>query len=53
MIIIIEKYTRNYQIYKPGITVGDIIRKLIQAAPDPWPIRVIFVGSPPNNAIFC
>lgn len=36
----------------PSSTAGDVIRKVAQAAPVPWPIRVTLVGSPPNSATF-
>lgn len=38
---------------KPGVTVGDIMRKWMQAAPVPWPMSVTFFGSPPKSATFC
>lgn len=39
--------------YLPGMTVGEIMRKFMQAAPVPWPKRVTLPGSPPKRAIFC
>lgn len=36
----------------PSGTADEVMRKLIQAAPVPWPIRLMFSGSPPNSPIF-
>lgn len=44
---------KGFLIFLPGTTVGDIIKKFIQAAPGPWPINETLSGSPPNKAMFC
>ena len=36
----------------PSSTAGDVIKKVAQAAPVPWPISVTLLGSPPNSATF-